>query len=241
MGFIKRTQKRRFEFKHFGVSHTLDHEEPGYERTLVHNPSTGQDAVKYVQKFDAVEGVVIDAEWYDRTDDTGTRYVGYLLTVDVGEEVINLDFPYGKPAYRVLTRHGRNVDWSKPIKFSAWKSKTKKGKDTHGVCFWQAGPDGKEAPVKSAHTIENPNGCPEPKETIKGLDFSDAERWLKVQFDKFCLPKIKTTGQKHQAAQPAAKAAVATATAATGDPNDPYGDYAPTNDYPPEEDSDIPF
>lgn len=240
MGFIKRSQKRRFEFKHFGISHSLDHEEPGYEQTVVYNPSTGQDVTRWVQRFDAVEGLVIDVEWYDRKDDSGTRYVGYMLTVDVDDEVIELAFPYGKPAYRVLTHHGRNVDWSKRIRFSAWKSKTRQGKDTHGICFWQAGLDGKEAPVKSAHTMEHPNGCPPPKETIKGLDFSDAERWLKAQFDKESLPKIKATGAKHQAAQPQAKAAAVGASTA-GDLNDTYDGDAQLVGYPPEEDDEIPF
>src|SRR5262245_54285400 len=101
MGFIKRSQLRRFEFKHFGLSHTLSDPEPGYELTEVFNPSTGLTAIRYVQKFDAIDGLVIDAEWYDRKDNDGTRYVGYTLTVDVDDEVINLDFPYGKPAYRV--------------------------------------------------------------------------------------------------------------------------------------------
>jgi hypothetical protein len=242
MGFIKRTQKRRFEFKHFGVSHSLDHEEPGYERTEVFNPSTGQTAIKYVQKYDAIEGLVLDAEWYDRSDNGGTRYVGYLLTVDAGEEVITIDFPYPKSSYRTLTRHGANVDWTKPVKFSAWKSKTSNGKDACAVCFWQVRPDGKEATVKAAHTKENPNGCPPPKQTVKGFDFSDCEVWLKNRFDQVVLPKIKAAGAKHQAAQPAAKAAVAAATAATGDPNDPYGDYAPSDEYPPEwVDDSVPF
>lgn len=230
MGFIKKTQKRRFEFKHFGIAHSLDHEEPGYERVEVFNPSTQQNVIKYVQRFDAIEGLVVDAEWYDRKDENGTRYVGYLLTVDVDDEVIQLDFPYGKPAYRILTRHGRNVDWSRRIKVSAWKAKTRQGKDTTAVCFWQAGADGKEAPVKSAHTIENPNGCPPPVEKLGKLDFSDAEVWLKKQFDNICLPQIKAAGAKHQATQPKK-----TAAAAAGGPNDPSGDYAP------EEDDDIPF
>lgn len=241
MGFITRTFKRRFEFKHFGVSHTLDHAEPGYEKTDVYNPSSGQTVIRYVQKFDAVEGVVTGAEWYDRTDDANTRYVGYKLTVDVDDEIIELDFPYGKPAYRALMRHGPNVDWSKRVRFSAWKSKNNKGQDTHGVCFWQTGADGKDAVVKSAHTVENPNGCPAPVQKMNGKwDFNDSEIWLKKQFDKVCLPKIKATGEKHKP-HPAAKAAVATAMAGAGDPNDPFGDFSPA-DAPPEiDDSEIPF
>jgi len=241
MGFIKRTQRRRFEFKHFGLSHSIDRPELGYEPRQVHNPSTNQDVTKYVQRFDAIDGMVIDAEWYDRKDNSGHRYVGYKLVVDAGEEIIDLDFPYGKPAYRVLTRHGRNVDWSKIIKFSAWLTKTPEGKDATAVCFWQTGADGKEATVKSAHTKENPNGCPEPEQSMKGLNFDKAERWLRDQFDKICVPKIKTTGAKHQPSQPAAKAAIATATAGYGDPNDPNGDFGPTNDYPPDEDDQVPF
>lgn len=242
MGFIRRTQLRRFEIKHFGLSHTLNHSEPGYEAMEVFNPGSQKTETKYVQKFDAIEGMVISAEWYDRKDDSGKRYVGYLLTVDVDEEVINLDFPFGKSAYRVLMRHGRNVDWSKRIKISAWKSKTNQGKDTHGVCLWQAGPDGKDVVIKSAHTVENPNGCPAPIQKLGKWDFSDAEVWLKEQFDKVCVPKIKATGAKHQAAQPAAKAAIATATAGHGDANDPYGDMAPASEPMDQADDDsIPF
>jgi hypothetical protein len=242
MGFIKRSQLRRFEIKHFGVSHTIDHEEPGYDRTEVFNPGTQKNDIKYVQKFDAIEGTVINAEWYDRTDNSNKRYVGYTLTVDVDEEVITLDFPYGKPAYRVLVRHGRNVDWSKRVRFSAWKTKNKQDKDTHGFCIWQAGPDGKDLAVKSAHTVDNPNGCPPAvKDNITGdWDFRNAERWLKEQFDKVCVPKITTTGTQHQDAQPAAKAAIAAATAGHGDANDPYGEFAPPT-YEPEDDDQVPF
>lgn len=246
MGFIKRSQKRRFEIKHFGVSHTVDHEEPGYERMEVFNPGLGKPEIKYVQKFDAIEGIVIDAEWYDRTDNNSNqRYVGYLLTIDVDEEIINLDFPYGRPAYRMLVRHGPNVDWSKRIRLSAWKTKNKQDKDTHGVCIWQAGPDGKDVAIKSKHTVENPNGCPSAVQNkVTGKwDFSAAEVWLKEQFDKVCVPKIKATGAKHTATQPAAKAAIATATAGHGDANDPYGNFGPTSEpiEAPEDDDSIPF
>jgi hypothetical protein len=237
MGFIKRSHKRRFEIKHYGVSHTVDHPEPGYEKTDVFNPGLNRTEVKYVQKYDEIEGIAIDAEWYDRTDkNSGQRYVGYLLTVDVDEEIINLDFPYGRVAYRMLVRHGPNVDWSKRFRLSAWKTKNRQDKDTHGACIWQAGPDGKDVAVKSKHTVENPNGCPAAvQNTVTGKwDFSAAEIWLKKQFDAVCVPAIKKTGAAHQATQPAAKAAVAAATAGYGDPNDPHGPYSPSNDEPPE-------
>lgn len=240
MGFIKKTFKRKFEFKHFGVSHTIDHDMPGYEPTPVFNPSTQQTITKHVQRFDGVEGLVIDAEWYDRTDNGGTRYVGYVLTVDIGEEVILLDFPYPKSSFRTLVRHGANINWSKPVEFSAWKSKTPNGKDACAVCFWQVGPDGKRATIKAAHTKENPNGCPEPKRTLGKWDFRDQDVWLKTQFDKICLPRIKAAGEARQTEAPK----VATATvdgSATTVINDPYGEIGP-GDYPPEGyDDEVPF
>lgn len=230
MGFIKRERKRKFEFKHFGVSHSVDRPEPGYEPLSVHNPSTGVDVIKYVQKFDAVEGQVVDAEWYDRKDDGGHRYVGYLLTMDVEGELINLDFPYGKPAYRVLTRCGKNVDWTRPVQFSAWQSSTPQGKPTIAVCFSQGEtPEGKKNIIKWAYTREHPNGCPEPTESVKGLNWDNVERWLKAQFDSGVLPRIKAAGQAYARPTSANDAAMSA--------------QAPLTDeaYPYEEDDSVPF
>lgn len=249
MGFKTRTFKRKFEFKHWGVSHTLDHEEPGYVKTMVFNPGTQKEELKYIQKHDAVEGMVVDVEWFDRTDKKdGRRSVGYLLTMDIGDEVINLEFPYGKNSYRTLMRHGPNVDWSQVVEFSAFKTKTKQDKDANALCIWQIGPNGERAVVKSAHTLENPNGCPPAvKDDMTGeWDFKDAERWLKAQFDKVCVAAIKKAGAAHQ---PAAKA-IAAAVGGYGDPNDPNGAYAPADGGPPYDDEppddypnadDIPF
>lgn len=214
MGFIKNTRLRKFEFKHFGLSHSSDDPLPGHDEMQVHNPSTNAPVTKYIERYDALEGFVTDCEWYDRKDNAGQRYVGYSLVVDVGEEVINLDFPYGKPAYRILTRHGRNVDWAKQVKFSAWKTQTPQGKDMTGVCFWQVGDDGKEMTIKSAHTKENPNGCPEPKESVKGLNWDEVERWLKAQFDANVLPAIKAAAKDRVSEKPLAMSASAAAFAA---------------------------
>lgn len=240
MAFITKSRLRKFEFKHFKLSHSLDAPQPGYATTQVHNPSTNQDVTKYVQGYDAIEGQVVDAEWYDRKDDNGHRYVGYVLTVNVDNETIHLDFPYGKPAYRVLTRCGKNVDWSKPVTFSAWQSTTPGGKPTTAVCFSQGKTvDGKNNVIKWAYTKDNPNGCPSPEEGVKGLNWDNVERWLKTQFDNVVVPAIKTAGAKYARPTDELEAAERHINRQRGEEDDPYVD-APPLEYAEEADS-VPF
>jgi len=240
MGFITKNRLRKFEFKHFKLSHSVDAPQSGYVATQVHNPSTNQDVTKYIQGFDAIEGQVIDAEWYDRKDDSGHRYVGYLLTLLVDDETIHLDFPYGKPAYRVLTRCGKNVDWTKPVTFSAWQSTTPGGKPTTAVCFSQGKtPDGKNNVVKWAYTKDNPGGCPAPEEGVKGLNWDNVERWLKAQFDNGVVPAIKAAGARFAKPADELEAAAIHAARKTA-ADDPYAD-APLMDYAMEEEDSVPF
>ena len=245
MAFINKIRLRKFEFKYFKLSHSIDNQQPGYMATQVHNPSTNQDVTKFIQGFDAIEGQVIDAEWYDRKDDSGHRYVGYMLTVIVDDETIHLDFPYGKPAYRVLTRCGKNVDWTMPVTFSAWQSTTPGGKPTTAVCFSQGKTaDGKNNVVKWAYTKDNPNGCPSPEEGVKGLNWDNVERWLKTQFDATVIPAIKAAGAKHVRPIDMLDGAMefAKRKAAGAGVSDPYGDMQMPETVPEDIDADsIPF
>lgn len=201
MGFKTQTERlRKFEVKHFGISHTSNEPLPNHVEALVFNPGKGVAETKYIEKYPGVEGRVIDIQWYQREDKNGQVYRGYELTMDIGDEVILLDVPFRQPPakiYSLLVRHGENVDWSKPLEISAWKTTNKKDQDTIGVCFWQTDAEGKRVTVKSAHTIDHPNGCPAPEinELTGKPIWTQVERWLKFNFDEKVIPAVRKAAE----------------------------------------------
>lgn len=212
MGFKTETDRlRKFEVKHFGISHTSDKPLPNHVEAQVFNPGKNAPETKYIEKYPGVEGRVINAEWYQREDKNSSQtYRGYELTIDIDDEVILLDIPFKQPPapiYSLMVRHGENIDWSKPLEISAWETRNKQDKPKTGVCFWQKDADGKRHPIKSAHTIEHPNGCPAPEvdEITNLLDWRKVERWLKFNFDEKVLPRIRQAAEGYT---PKPKAAV---------------------------------
>lgn len=202
MGFkTEQDRLRRFEVKHFGISHTSDKPLPNHIEAQVFNPGKGVAETKYIEKYPGVEGRVMSIEWYQREDkNNGQIYRGYQMTMDIGSEVILLDIPFKRPPskiYSLMVRHGENVDWSKPLEISAWKTKNKKDQDTTGVCLWQVDAEGKRTTVKSAHTIDNPNGCPSPDidELTGEKNWAGVERWLKFNFDDKVIPAVKKAAE----------------------------------------------
>ena len=214
MGFGTKEYLRRFEVKYFGISHVGESVDETHIEMLVPNPSTGQMVKKYVERHGFVEGRVIDAEWYSREDKTGKLYRGYTLTMDVGDELIHMDFPipFKKPpssVFQMLVHHGDNVDWTKELKISAWETKTDDGKPKTGICFWQKDANGKEFVVKSAHTKDNPNGMPQPlvDEDDGTLNWKPVERWLIQNFDNVVIPRIKAAAASYTPNHAAKKSA----------------------------------
>lgn len=197
MAFIKEeTRLRKFEVKHFGISHTSDKPLPNHIEAQVFNPGLNKSETKYVEKYPAVEGRVINVEWYQRTDKNDKMYRGYEITMDIDDEVIVLDVPFKQPPapiYSLLVKHGENVNWSKPLEISAWETRNAQDKPKTGVCFWQKDEQGNRVSVKAAHTKDNPNGCPEPEfdEFEQKFKWGAVERWLKFNFDDNVIPKIK--------------------------------------------------
>ena len=137
MGFKTEADRlRKFEVKHFGISHTSDKPLTNHIEAQVFNPGKQITETKYIEKYPGVEGRVINAEWYQREDKNGGQtYRGYELTIDIGDEVILLDVPFKQPpapVYSLLVKHGENVDWSKPLEISALETTNKKGQPKTG-------------------------------------------------------------------------------------------------------------
>lgn len=204
MSFLsKENRHRKFEVKYFAISHAQNEPAPNHVKCFVPDPSKGENVVKYIEKHPALVGRVIDCIWYAREDKTsGRTYRGYELVIDLYDELITLDVPFKQPPtsmYSLLVKHGENVDWTKEIELSAWEDKIDATKSKNGVCFWQKDAGGNRVTIKSAHTIENPNGCPAPEENeITGKpEWGGVERWLKANFDNVVIPRIKAAAKDY--------------------------------------------
>ena len=134
-------RKPIFRAKHFCICRESDKELPGYNQITVHNPSTGQDQVKWIDAYNKMGGFINSIEWYKRKDEaSGTTFKGLYLNVVDTEMDILLDLPFGKKPYRVFVSCARNMDFSKPVVFRAWKGKNEKtGKDEIAFVIEQNG------------------------------------------------------------------------------------------------------
>ena len=245
MGFIeKKTLDTVFlVIKHGAICEEAKSAKDGFREITVINPKTNQQVTKFIREFTAVEGYVTDLLWYDTEKTYETRYLGYKLKMDVDGTPAVLDLPFKSRPYDIFVKLAENIDFNKPVKFSAWHDRKE---DRTAFCAWQD-----DAVVRWAYTKENPHGCPPAvKDDVTGeWDFRAQRKWLKERMDNAIIPAIKLAQEKREAvkAEQAAQAAQATQqkakTAAASnapDQNDPWGEYSPPIEEPPDY-NDIPF
>ena len=161
------------------------------------NPRTGEPVTKYIKPFDSVSGFVNQVEWYDRTSDSSdTRFVGYKLHIQDGDEEYILDLPYKSIGYQYFTKSAENINWNLPIEFSAWHNKKE---DRTAFCARQNGET-----IKHKYTMANPGECPAPiqRKAVGGTvkwDFTDQEVWLKERIDRLIVPAVAKAAQNRAA------------------------------------------
>lgn len=194
----------------------------GFIPTEVENPSTGATDIQYLRLFDAIEGYVTKIRWYDRKDNEGRQYLGFVLEIEDGEQKFELDLREGKSPYRTFVRLAENIDFTRPVRFSA----KKKDKE---VSFFASQDD---VPIKHKYTKDHMGDCPPPvlkkrmgKET---LDWGDTEEWLCERVKAVVIPRVEEAARS----RPAFKSPQAALTQRLTDDEDAYEFADEIHDHP---------
>ena len=144
--------------KHGGLCLESKEEREGYEEIPVFNPSTGKEQPKWVKKFRNLDGMVTDLEWFDTEEKYETRFIGLKIHIQDGDETFALDLPYDKRPFDTFTKIVENIDFSKPVTFSAWPDKEK------GGTVFGAKQDGEY--IRHRYTKDNPGAAPAAKYSL---------------------------------------------------------------------------
>lgn len=167
--------------KHHGIVQESKHPREGFEPIDIPLRSGGF-ITKYVKFYDGVEAMVKKIEWYDREYD-GRPYKGWKLHLDANGTACVLDLDFNSRSAGRFMKLAENLDFSKPIEFSAWRDTDK---DTTAFNVKQGGQK-----VDQKYTMEEPGEMPPPKERLGGkLDFGDQEDFLYGRMMRVVIPRV---------------------------------------------------
>lgn len=191
--------------KHGGLCLESKTEREGYDMIMVPNPSKdGEKQPKWIKKFTNLDGMITDLEWFDTEDKYEARFIGLKVHMQDGDETFALDLPYDKRAFDTFTKIVENIDFSKPVTFTAWQEK-----DTGRMAF--GAKQGGEY-IRHRYTKDNLGDCPPAKyhKHSKKWDFSEQRDWLLAHLLDEVIPGLQDQLAKNRTGQPIAKAATAT-------------------------------
>ena len=163
----------------------------------VTNPETKQVLTKHGYQYNDVSGHVSAIEKYDRSV-KGKRYRGYKMKISDGAEVFYLDMPDNSRVMRKFLMLMPNVDWDKPLRIAAWRTRKEGGDVETAILFSQD-----SQPLKHYYTKAHPNGLPDAIKhpRTEKWDFTDQEDFLFEKLDKEIIPAIaeatKRRGEIH--------------------------------------------
>lgn len=165
------------QVKHYSLWQEIKKPVDGCESIEVTNPKTKEVITKYGYKFRSLTGRAVKLIKYDTEQKYPTRYFGFKLHMQDGDDLFVLDMPYQSQILRRFLRVARNVDWSLPLSITIFKGKGNGGKndETTGVWFQQQGET-----VKPYYSRETPHGMPDAIQDpdTHEWDFKAQHRWL---------------------------------------------------------------
>lgn len=186
---LSKTRERTGEWlkvKHGALVKESKEPREGYEEIVVNNPKTNEDIIKFVEKFQALEGVITRIEWYDTEDQYSERYMGIKIKVVDQEDgtAYFLDLPYGKRPYTIFTKVMENIEFQEPVEFNAWLDRKT---DKTAFVVRQMG-----HPIPWKYTKDNLGECPAAR-ALKpsGWDFSAQNEYLYEILVNVIIPKVE--------------------------------------------------
>lgn len=138
----------------------------------------GTKFTKWYKAYRAVSGYVTKIEKYEKEFGNG-----WNVSIDADGVKCNLDIPFASRANGRFLKLAENIDWSKPVRFSAWQDKKT---DTLAFNVQQ---DGVTVPQK--YTRETPHDCPEPVQRASGKwDYGAQEDFLVDRMMNVVIPAV---------------------------------------------------
>lgn len=177
------------QIKHHCICQESRSPREGFVPIDVKNVRTGETITKYIKRYRGVEALVKKIEWYDREHD-GTRFMGWKLLLDANGIACTLDFPFESRMGDRFMKTAENVDFARPVEFSAWK-----GPDDKTALTIKQG--GQNVPQK--YTKDNPGECPVPVKGFNGKwNFDKQKEFLHKRMLEVVIPKLQAVnGQAH--------------------------------------------
>ncbi len=197
MALTKRSPNARvyLEVKHYCLWRGLKKKVDGCDEVEANNPSTGKTVTKYGYRYDTVSGHVVKIEKYDTEKKYSKRYFGFKLHLLDGIETYVLDMPYNSQVLRRFMRIAPNIDWSFPLRITAFKGKKKPGAGVEPTGLWfQQG----DETIKAFYTYEEPHGMPVATQDpdTHEWDFKDQHRWLINQLATVIMPAVEKAAKR---------------------------------------------
>lgn len=148
----------------------------------VTNPRSGQTSTKYIKPYKLVEAMIKRIEWYEREYD-GTPFMGWKLVLDADGVACTLDLPLQSQTATRFMKLAENIDFTKPVEFSAWKTP----EDKTALSVKQ---EGNNIPQK--YTKDNPGECPPPVQGFgKKWNYDAQTQFLHEKMTQVVIPKLQ--------------------------------------------------
>lgn len=179
--------------KHYSLCEESKTERAGFAPVKVTNPRTDDSSTKYIKRYNAVEAFVKSIEFRDVTYDEN-RYMSWKLSLNADGTPCVLEIPFSSIVSTRFMKMAENIDFSKPVEFSAWKSQDDK-------TAFSVKQDGENVPQK--YTRDNPGDCPEPTQNRTGKWNYDAQTdFLYEQMMNVVLPKVEAANARREMEKP---------------------------------------
>jgi len=219
--------------KHHSLCEESKTPKEGFEPVEVFNPKTKETTTKYIDKWGAVTGYITKIDVYDTKDTYQTRFQGFKIHID--DEVV-VDLPQKTAAYDAFCKSCENIDYSKPVTFSAYHNRSK---DRTGFSIKQDGQG-----VDWNYTKDNMGDCPAWEIDEDGEPDTRKQRaFLKSRVVDFAVPAVEAANAARNAATSTSGEAEApkaeAATASAGGKGKGKGKSAPAP--APVDEDEIPF
>lgn len=147
----------------------------------VTNPRSGVSSTKYIKPYKLVEAMIKRIDWYEREYD-GTPFMGWKLVLDADGVPCTLDLPLQSQTATRFMKLAENIDFTKPVEFSAWKT----AEDKTALSVKQ---EGQNVPQK--YTKDNPGDCPPPVQGFgKKWNYDAQTQFLHERMTKVVIPKL---------------------------------------------------